>query len=164
MQFGNIAGDWRRSAQPDVWTEPPRVGTLTRSLTASLVAALRRHTSKPDRCWFAVWEGWGGSERPPRVPLLEIPGRRYLVVAGTLDDAARSFHPFSYQSASMWWPDDRAWFVSTEVDFEYTYVGGTRECIDAVLGDPGIEALPADTSDDPSYASDEINPAPSTYR
>ena len=28
----------------------------------------------------------------------------------------------------MWWPDDRAWFVSTQVDYAWTYIGGAQEC------------------------------------
>jgi hypothetical protein len=65
-----------------------------------------------------------------------------------------------YRSANMWWPDDRSWFVSTEVDLAYTYVGGTRECIKAVTGHPEIEALPAKLSDRITWDSDAMNPSP----
>jgi hypothetical protein len=50
--------------------------------------------------------------------------------------------------------------VATEVDFDWTYVGGSNDCIAAVLSDPDLEALPARLSDGVSYASDPINPTP----
>ena len=37
------------------------------------------------------------------------------------------------QTPSIWWPDDRAWCVATEVDGYDSYVGGSKDCVDAVL-------------------------------
>jgi hypothetical protein len=34
----------------------------------------------------------------------------------------------------MWWPEDRAWFVATEIDFDSTLVGCRRLCGAALLG------------------------------
>jgi hypothetical protein len=65
-----------------------------------------------------------------------------------------------YQSPSIWWPDDRSWWVATEVDFDWTYVGGSSKCIADVLAHPGLEALPARLSDGVHWDSDPINPAP----
>lgn len=160
MQFGNIAGAWRHSPRPDLWTAEPRTGTLPLELARALVSVLHARTTTPDRCWFAVWEGWGGLM--PGTPRFEHPHRRYHLAEGAVDDAALTVYgpEWAYQSASMWWPEDRAWFVSTEVDFPYSYVGGTQECIDAVLADPGIEALRARLSDRITWDSDRINPSP----
>ncbi len=47
----------------------------------------------------------------------------------------------------MWWPDDRAWCVASEVDFHSTYVGGSRRLIDGLLGDERIEALEVAVTD-----------------
>lgn len=60
----------------------------------------------------------------------------------------------------MWWPDDRSWFVSTEVDFSWTYVGGTKACIDAVLAHPEVEALRARLSDRITIDGDMLNLPP----
>lgn len=159
MQFGNIAGAWRDSPRPDLWTSPPRNGTLSPDLARALNDVLRAHTATPERCWFGVWEGWGGFD--PGTPRFELPGRRYFLAAGSIDDAASSvLEEWVQQSASMWWPDDRTWFVATEIDLDSTYVGGTRECIDALLAHPQIEALRARLSDGISIASDELNPTP----
>ncbi len=65
-----------------------------------------------------------------------------------------------YQSASLWWPDDQAWCVATEVDFESTYIGGMRNCIEAVVKDSRLEALVIDPRQGVTWESDRINPNP----
>jgi hypothetical protein len=47
------------------------------------------------------------------------------------------------QCPNIWWPADRAWCVASGIDLPWTYVGGPRGLIDAVLADNRIEALPA---------------------
>ena len=49
---------------------------------------------------------------------------------------------WSYRSPNLWWPDDRAWCVATEVDYSWTYVAGTVSCIEELLNDPTLEAIP----------------------
>ena len=39
-------------------------------------------------------------------------------------------------SPNIWWPEDHAWCVATDIDLFDTYVGGSRECIKAILSDP----------------------------
>jgi hypothetical protein len=48
---------------------------------------------------------------------------------------------------ALWWPDDRAWMVVTEIDFGWTYVGGTEQTIQRVLTHPEFEAWPAQLTD-----------------
>ncbi len=160
MQFGNIAGAWQQSPRSKLWTTAPRSGTVPLELARALAAVLRAYTTTPERVWFGVWEGWGGFD--PGTPRFAHPNRRYYLAEGTIEDAASTIYPdgWAFQSASMWWPDDRAWFVSTEVDFPYTYVGGTRDCVDAVLPHPQIEALRARVSDRITWDGDRVNPSP----
>lgn len=160
MQFGNIAGAWRESPRPDLWTSPPRSGTLSRELGRALASVLRTYTATPDRCWFGVWEGWGGLESG--TPRFEHPNRCYHLAEGAIDAAASTVYDDEWgvhQSPSMWWPDDRAWFVATEIDLDSTYVAGTRASIEALLAHPEIEALRARFDDDITIAADELNPA-----
>jgi hypothetical protein len=166
MQFGNISGSWQSSPQPGLWTRPPRPGTLPIELVRALASNLRPRTTTPGACYFAAWVGLGSAPSPSTLPRLIIPQREYYVASGRLDDAVRSVYGdlSGYQSANMWWPDDRSWFVSTEVDLAYTYVGGTRECIEAVTGQPEIEALPAKLSDRITWDSDAMNPSPGPPR
>jgi hypothetical protein len=49
--------------------------------------------------------------------------------------------------------------VATEIDFAWTYVGGSTAAIDAVLGDPRLEALPAKATDRFTHDSDLLNTA-----
>ncbi len=58
-----------------------------------------------------------------------------LLPPGPVEAARTSYADVSFvhRSATLWWPADRAWFIATEVDFAWTYVGGTRALIDALL-------------------------------
>jgi hypothetical protein len=47
------------------------------------------------------------------------------------------------QVANLWWPQDRAWCVATEIDLAWTYVGGQAGLIRQLLAQTRIEALPA---------------------
>lgn len=58
---------------------------------------------------------------------------------------------------NLWWPEDRAWIVVTEIDYAWTYVGGTVRLIEKLLADNELEVLPARLSDKPFYDSDVMN-------
>ena len=45
------------------------------------------------------------------------------------------------QSPSWWWPEDRAWVVHSEVDYDSTLVAGSSALGAALLADPEIECL-----------------------
>jgi hypothetical protein len=47
--------------------------------------------------------------------------------------------------------------VATEVDFNSTYVGGTKECVNGILAAGGIEALSVDPIHGVTLMSDRIN-------
>ena len=68
-------------------------------------------------------------------------GRHYLLFRGPID-AACSFEPDGwYLSPSFWWPDDRAWFVSTDFGIFSTYVGGRSHLVERLLADDVLEVL-----------------------
>lgn len=160
MQFGNIAGSWRESGREDLWVAPPATGNLAPDIAVALIEILRLHTNTPDRCWFGVWDGWGGLD--PGTARFEHPNRRYYLASGALEAASSSVYPndWTHQSPSLWWPDDRAWLVATEIDLDSTYIGATRSAIDAVLAHPRIESLRVRLSDEIGEASDSLNPPP----
>ena len=60
-----------------------------------------------------------------------------------IDEASFSEEVDSFHSPSFWWPEDRAWFLSTEVDAQSTYIGGSVGLVERLLADPEIEVLPA---------------------
>lgn len=66
----------------------------------------------------------------------------------------------SYQSANLWWPEDRAWCVATEIDFNTTYVAGTQGLVDALLACEGLEIYQVEPTDGVAYGGDTLNPTP----
>ncbi len=151
MQFERIAN--LSEAPRDIYKDPPwgylpQHGSIPEEECAALVDVLRSFTSTPGRCCFCLWEGYGNIDISlyPDAARVRAPGRDYLLFRGPID-AVMSFlvgdGPFWGDSPNAWWPEDRAWCVATDIDLCDTYVGGSNECIEAVLSNPGLEALPA---------------------
>lgn len=72
------------------------------------------------------------------------PGREYLLGRGPLDAALGVGHQitqdwFVPQSPNLFWPEDRAWCVATEIDVDSTVVGGSHQLIDDLLATPELE-------------------------
>jgi hypothetical protein len=78
--------------------------------------------------------------------------RSYLLFSGSITQAA------GWQDGpNLWWPDDRAWCVASEIDLPYTYVGGSKELIGEIVEHPALEALPCDIRDGVTHYSDKVN-------
>jgi hypothetical protein len=67
----------------------------------------------------------------PQVAIGE--GRSYFLFSGPLTAAPGFADPPLHQSPNIFWPEDRAWCVATEIDGICTYVGASRAGIDALL-------------------------------
>jgi hypothetical protein len=85
-------------------------------------------------------------------PRVQLPHRDYLLFAGSVDQA----HGWEH-GPNLWWPDDRAWCVASEIDFPYTYVGGAADLIAEIVAHPSLEALPATLADGITADSDKVN-------
>jgi hypothetical protein len=57
----------------------------------------------------------------------------------------------------LWWPDDRAWCVATDIDLDTTYVGASRECVARLPAEPHLEVVPAQIDDGVGLGADTIN-------
>jgi hypothetical protein len=91
-------------------------------------------------------------------PRVSLPNREYLLYRGPVEDVTATADLYGFgQCASLWWPADRAWCVSSDVDLPWTYVGGPHGLIDAILGDERIEALPASPDDPVSRVEDWVD-------
>jgi hypothetical protein len=124
---------------------------------------------------LTAWPTSGSPKRPPKPPgfglgrlrfgipktttrgfpdrkRVKLPAREYLLFRGSVADAQGW-----EDGPNLWWPDDHAWCVASEIDFPYTYVGGSQELIDAIVQDPAIESLPAKDTDGIRYSSDTVN-------
>ena len=166
MQFERIAD---LSEEPgDMYRDPPwgllpASGSIPEKECRTLAGLLRDFTSTPDHCFFCLWEGYGNID--PRLykasSRVKAPGRDYLLFRGPLDAVMsflRSTESFWGYSPNIWWPADRAWCVATDIDLFDTYVGGSRECIAAVLDSPNLEALPTTLDARVDIGADTVNP------
>jgi hypothetical protein len=67
--------------------------------------------------------------------------RSYLLFNGAVEDASRFDLGYGFQSPALSWPEDRAWFVHTEIDALSTYVAGSRTLIDSLVGEQILETF-----------------------
>jgi hypothetical protein len=97
----------------------------------------------------------------PAGPRVRIPNRDYLLFEGPLEGASdmgdRSSGFFIPQSPNLFWPDDHAWCVATEIDLDSTYVGGSTRLIADLLADDRLEALRVEVTDEVWAISDDVN-------
>jgi hypothetical protein len=57
----------------------------------------------------------------------------------------------------LWWPEDRAWLVATEVDLDSTIVATMNAEAEALLNCEGLEALLVPSDGRLDLDGDEIN-------
>lgn len=166
MQWPNIAKadyyDRREPLDQDIWTEFPDEGNLVPELAYLLSEILRIHTTTPQLCWFGIWGGYNCINQDPvttQAPGFGFSGQVCYLFQAPVQAASNSFcadESFP-QSANLWWPDDKKWFVATEIDLMSTYVGGSREVINAISESLALESDTAELIDDVSRYSDVIN-------
>ena len=170
-QFHSIALPLVRPDGQAPWTgQGPHRGSLYPPDAVILAEILRDWTTTPQRCWFCVWDGYdwdggvyltasdgpaaaepGSGRRTDPVPAdvrggsrVELPNRHYLLYSGPVEAALATVGlSGGHQVANLWWPQDRAWFVATEIDLAWTYVGGPAGLIGQLVAETRIEALPA---------------------
>ena len=156
-QFHAIAVSRDESEQPPPWhAAKPRQGSLEPDDVGALIEVLGRHTSTPSRCWFCIWDGYGWGDTPARPhpipaevragPRVALPWRDYFLYSGPID-AALAFVDSEGQTPNLFWPDDRAWCVASEIDLSSTYVGGSRQLAAELMEDDRIEALAVEPTD-----------------
>jgi hypothetical protein len=162
MQWGSITGSMEYFSNDDqapLWHGPPARGHLPVTVGERLAVLLRRHTGTPDDCWFGVWEGHGNPTAT--APSLALPRGPVWLVRGPVELAAANFaEEPGEQSATVWWPADRAWYVATDPDLVTTYVAGGPACIADLLAADGLETAPARPEERVTWDADQVNPWP----
>ena len=78
-------------------------------------------------------------------PRVYLPCRDYLLFEGPLEGATDfgtylTKEHFLPQSPNLFWPDDHAWCVATEIDLYCTLVGGSHALADSLTANPALEA------------------------
>lgn len=120
----------------------------------ALMPILARHTSSVNG-WFLLWEGFGDlnenvSNR--QVPKLSHDMRNFYLLRGPLDSYAHFTN-----DPNFWWPDDRAWCMGTDTDFYWSYLAGSRACVDEVLAAPIMDAVETKPENPARSGMDVIN-------
>src|ERR1051326_2941419 len=150
----------------------PMSGALVPESCAALVSLLGGHTATAAACWFCLWEGnaglWdqaksqadpaaasgkqtGGDTTIPSIqddllasyPKVDMGSRRYFLGHGPLGAACLLYDEIG-ASPNIWWPEDHAWIVVTEVDSYSTYVGCDRAAAGDILASPDLESIEVD--------------------
>jgi hypothetical protein len=79
-----------------------------------------------------------------QVPRFELPHRTYYLVRGPVSAVTRLAEPGApdtWRHPDLFWPDDRSWFVATDVDFWSLYIGG-----DVAFATEIIASVPTETA------------------
>ena len=161
--FGNVSGMPRRYAEYTSDDTPHR-SVLYRSLKDVFNNPFRKGT----------WQPGILSDEISRGPRLELPNRSYVLFCGgvttfgdpgwparvpwsdhTDADEQRWVRP--PDAPNLLWPDDHAWVMVSEIDFDSTIVAGSAELIAAIVADPALEAASIPADSDLSWDADEVN-------
>lgn len=118
---------------------------------------LARFTSTPQDCYFCLWDGY--CDLPPAArggPLVELPHRSYALLRGPLADidawetdlgGGQPIAPPAFV-----WPADHRWCFVSDVDPHWAGIGAEQAAIDALVGDPQLDVVPAQPADShPQY-------------
>jgi hypothetical protein len=143
--------------------QPAHEQMLQRSIRNPFETAFRKRT----------WQDGVLSREISEGARLHLPGRDHVLFSASprvfaepgwiLDapwrDAEAEQHGFapSAQHPSLIWPEDHAWVLVSEIDYDSTVVAGSAELIDAICADPAIEALPLPENADLTWTADEVN-------
>ncbi|MCZ4078994.1 hypothetical protein O1W68_13655 [Rhodococcus sp. H36-A4] len=120
-----------------------------------VVQVLAQHTSTPDDCWFAFWEGNTSlDDIRTTAPTVTIGGFDYFLLRG---HGARATQPFRALAPHIWWPADHSWCMVAHFDFPCVYLGGSHQAVGDVLAMPEIEAWPARVDQIVTADNDHLN-------
>jgi hypothetical protein len=166
MQWQAIAYPAQGRQAPAVTGDGPAQGAFPLDLTANLIDILSIHTSTPETTHFAVAAATAGLPEA-QMPTIDHAGRPHLLFVADLSAGTRAFvlspdgEPVDpHVSPHLWWPDDHAWVVATDVDFRSTMVAAPRTCADQIMADPTFETFEVGVDDRADLGGDDRNPLP----
>lgn len=150
----------------------PRHGQMSAPEFSALVGILGRHTAESGEAFIGFWEGYFGTSNhePDRPTAIELEAPRFSIGTRTFIGLQCDFrayaglvqgsHSEGDYHPNVMWPSDRSWFVSSEIDFDSTIVGGTKIVVQEILNNDILEALPTDPDLDLSVSGDSVNSVP----
>ena len=108
----------------------PQEGDLSPSEAWALLECLLPLAAKGCRFWFSWADRW-----------IQDGERAEGVAQGSLRDLAEAMVAGTASWPTAIWPLDQGWFVGSDVDLDFTLVGGPRALVDAVIADSELEAF-----------------------
>jgi hypothetical protein len=95
-------------------------------------------------------------------PRVHLPGRSYLLFEGPLEVATElgwtlADELFIPQSPNLFWPQDHAWCIASEIDLFCTLVAGSNELAESLIGDARLEVWRVFADDRVDAGSDDKN-------
>jgi hypothetical protein len=147
--------------------EPRPTGVIAAEALAAVAPLLEKSTTTPHAVWACLWEGYGylhgavaglsadgvpgGAFSAPALPVeglprLHLPHRAYYVFRGAVPAVvgvsllAQPREIGWRDGPNLWWPEDRAWFVASEIDLPSSYIGCAAPLADALLVDERVDA------------------------
>jgi hypothetical protein len=155
--------EWHRIVTPAPGSDRPPwdpgdgapIEEPSRELVDELAALLGDFTSTPQDCWFCRWEGYGGEHEDGAQ--VKLPDRDYVLSFGPVDAVTSFDLDGHWRPPNIWWPEDRAWCVASEVDLLTTYVGGSAPCIERLLSSRQLEAMRTSSDARVDYEADVLN-------
>ncbi len=121
----------------------------------------------------STWQPGILSDEISRGAQLQLPAREYILFRGGVSefvapdwvermpwrDRESETHGFppSAQSPGIVWPDDHAWVMVSEVDYDSTIVGGSAALIRALQADARLETSPIREGTSLQWDADEVN-------
>lgn len=136
-------GSDRAAQRAGLYAERGQFDNVT---AGALIDNLTNATTTAHDVFVAVWDGWGDvpAQRFPGAARLATPRRGHFLLRGPLTGVLASIAASNSDrpAAGLWWPADRSWFVATEIDFEWTFVGGRPTLMESLYADQRLEAAP----------------------
>ncbi|GAB2971846.1 hypothetical protein [Frigoribacterium salinisoli] len=157
---------WERLLEVDESRHSSDVGWLDPLVLAELAPLLAAATTTPDDAVAAFWEGGSGQKlRTPAV--LELPDPARVLAQTSLTEVGDPDWGHTMRlgwrnglrtpSLQLLWPEDHAWVLATEIDWDSTIVAGGRALADAILADGRFEAFEVRHDFDLSSRGDTVN-------
>src|ERR1700722_2034390 len=177
MQFQRIAEPIHPADRLRPFNGSPWTGNMSLSLCTAFYGFLSAWTTSPD-CWLGIWEGRGGLNDMQatvflgdehdqgsgltvlavnKLPRFEHPMRRYLLARTPIASVPTLADWPLGVSPNLAWPDDHAWCVGSEIDFDSTLVATSTECAAALVSDDRFEAVTVQPGDRLDLFGDVIN-------
>ena len=111
----------------------------------------------PDRAAMMA-SSEAAADKVRRSPKFHHPARGYLLARGPCSAVCELTRPPLLVTPSIAWPDDHAWCVASEIDFDSTLVAASRKCADALLADDQLETVEVNAEDRLDVGGDTLNP------